>query len=434
MPAVVNLCELFTKIFDYICFMKKNTTKLLAVVIALVLIMLSIWVAPSIEAENNDPNLGVAYARLQSPYDEVHFVHKANTANIGGGGLGNHITTIDHPALNGQREAKIFITANYNPNGVGGVYNDHPIGAYYYDGRWRVFNQDFAPIPIGAAFNIFIPNSAFVHIATAANIDSHMTYVGAELPTDSSRQVFVTQNWSVFGVSNPAHIGVYYNGSQWAIFNQNHSMPMPNQASFNVASYLPTALGIIQHTALAANTDAHITRLDHPQLNGNPNALIQLTQHWTAVYNDKEIGVYYDGTRWAIFNQDLSAMPLNAKFNVLISNTSTDATATPTNTPVPAATNTPLVATTATNTPVAVATATNTPLVATTTTNTPVAAATATNTPVAAATVTNTPVPLVTATPAQSGVAVIPFMVNARVYIPLMMCNASLGSGQCVLR
>ena len=143
MPAVVNLCELFTKIFDYICFMKKNTTKLLAVVIALVLIMLSIWVAPSIEAENNDPNLGVAYARLQSPYDEVHFVHKANTANIGGGGLGNHITTIDHPALNGQREAKIFITANYNPNGVGGVYNDHPIGAYYYDGRWRVFNQDF---------------------------------------------------------------------------------------------------------------------------------------------------------------------------------------------------------------------------------------------------------------------------------------------------
>ena len=201
-------------------------------------------------------------------------------------------------------------------------------------------------------------------------------------------------------------------------------MPMPNQASFNVASYLPTALGIIQHTALAANTDAHITRLDHPQLNGNPNALIQLTQHWTAVYNDKEIGVYYDGTRWAIFNQDLSAMPLNAKFNVLISNTSTDATATPTNTPVPAATNTPLVATTATNTPVAVATATNTP----------VAAATATNTPVAAATVTNTPVPLVTATPAQSGVAVIPFMVNARVYIPLMMCNASLGSGQCVLR
>lgn len=403
MSAVVNLCELLTNFFGYICFMKTHTPKFLTIVIAWALMMSSMLAAPPVEAENARPDGDGASARLQSPHAEVHFVHKATAENIGSGGLGNHITAIDHPALNGQREAKIFITANYNPNGSGGVYNDHPIGAYYYDGRWRVFNQDFAPMPMGAAFNIFIPNSAYVHTATAANIEFYATYLGVGLPIDSSRRVFVTQNWSAFGVSNPAHIGVYYTGSQWAIFNQNRSRAMPNQVSFNVTSYLPTALGIVQHTALASNTGGHITRLDHPLLNGNPNALIQLTQHWTSVYNDKEIGVYYDGTRWAIFNQDLSTMPLNAKFNVLISAVSTDATATPTNTPVPTLTNTPVVAATATNMPSA--------------------SPTATNTPVAAATATHTPL----------GSPIIPFTVNAQVYIPLMMCNASLGSGQCVL-
>src|SRR5690349_15679627 len=32
--------------------------------------------------------------------------------------------------------------------------NPHPIGVFYNGSRWAVFNQDFAPMPVGAAFEV----------------------------------------------------------------------------------------------------------------------------------------------------------------------------------------------------------------------------------------------------------------------------------------
>jgi len=78
------------------------------------------------------------------------------------------------------------------------------------------------------------------------------------------------------------------------------------------------------HRAAAANILAHITVIDHPHCNGDPNAILIVTQNWNpgggvGVYNNNAIGVYYNGNRWAIFNQDAATpMPLNAAFNVLV--------------------------------------------------------------------------------------------------------------------
>jgi hypothetical protein len=36
------------------------------------------------------------------------------------------------------------------------VYNNHPIGVYYFSGHWTIFNQDLAAIPLNAAFNVMI--------------------------------------------------------------------------------------------------------------------------------------------------------------------------------------------------------------------------------------------------------------------------------------
>jgi hypothetical protein len=43
----------------------------------------------------------------------------------------------------------LLITANWNPGGSGGVYNDHPVGVYYTGSQWAIFNQDLKPIPAG---------------------------------------------------------------------------------------------------------------------------------------------------------------------------------------------------------------------------------------------------------------------------------------------
>ena len=85
------------------------------------------------------------------------FVHTATAGNTV-----LNWTDIDHPLTNVNPGAIILTTQNYNPGGVGGTYNNHPIGVWY-DGardKWAVFNQDNVVMPLSSAYNVFviIPN------------------------------------------------------------------------------------------------------------------------------------------------------------------------------------------------------------------------------------------------------------------------------------
>ena len=79
------------------------------------------------------------------------FIHRATAANIGG-----HITTINHPHCNGDPNAILIVTQNWNPGGGIGTYNAHPIAVYYAGSAWNIFNQDFAAMPVNAAFNVMV--------------------------------------------------------------------------------------------------------------------------------------------------------------------------------------------------------------------------------------------------------------------------------------
>jgi len=84
---------------------------------------------------------------------EAVFVHQASAANTIA-----HVTFINHPLTNNNPTALVLVTPNWNPGGVGGTYNNHPIGVYYdtIDNKWAIFNQDSEFIQIGAAFNVFV--------------------------------------------------------------------------------------------------------------------------------------------------------------------------------------------------------------------------------------------------------------------------------------
>lgn len=89
--------------------------------------------------------------------DTPVFIHEATAGNITCGL--NHCTQIDHPLTNGDPDAILIVTQNWNPEGVvAGTYNDHPIGVWYdsSDSKWEIFNQDFAAMPAGAAFNVLV--------------------------------------------------------------------------------------------------------------------------------------------------------------------------------------------------------------------------------------------------------------------------------------
>lgn len=76
------------------------------------------------------------------------------------------------------------------------------------------------------------------------------------------------------------------------------------------------------HRATPGNTSSNSTFLDNPSVNGNPNAVLLVTQVSDSDGDEDdahEIGVWYyeGGGRWAIFNQDLAPMSGDAVFNVI---------------------------------------------------------------------------------------------------------------------
>ncbi|MDN5273937.1 hypothetical protein QTO31_18370 [Chloroflexus sp. MS-CIW-1] len=257
------------------------------------------------------------------------FVHQATAANISG-----NYTVIDHPLINGNPNAIVFVTPNWNPGNVGGTYNNHNIGIWYSSSqqKWAIFNQDLAAMPVNAAFNVLVlvPQSdVFVHKATSANIFLNYSLIDHPLSNaDPNAIVFVTSNWnpggSSSGIYNNQNIGVWYSltNQKWSVFNQNTTAPMPNNAAFNVLIPHPDA-SVFVHKATTGNTSGHITTIDYPLTNNKPNAILLVTPNWNpggvgGTYNNHPIGVYYTGGKWTIFNQDFAAMPPNAAFNVIV--------------------------------------------------------------------------------------------------------------------
>jgi microsomal dipeptidase-like Zn-dependent dipeptidase len=164
--------------------------------------------------------------------------------------------------------------------------------------------------------------TTFRHIAVAANTTSHITILDHPLLNGNDRAVlFVSPIWEKKGDNSINHtFGVWYNGSRWTIFNQNRQPMLPatiEKFQFNVLIYEKLHANTFVQTVIANNKNAHITILDHPQLNGNPNAVLLVSQKY-GVYNPHEIGVWYNGSRWTIFNQDRADLSLNTLFNVLI--------------------------------------------------------------------------------------------------------------------
>jgi len=51
------------------------------------------------------------------------------------------------------------MVGNWNPDGSGGIYNNHPDSLSYSSvlGRWSLRQEDLQPFSASAAFNLFVP-------------------------------------------------------------------------------------------------------------------------------------------------------------------------------------------------------------------------------------------------------------------------------------
>jgi hypothetical protein len=81
---------------------------------------------------------------------------------------------------------------------------------------------------------------------------------------------------------------------------------------------------IFIHRATAGSISGHITTIDHPLANGDPNAILLVTHNYSVdssatPYEPNTVGVWYNGSKWTIYHENTSvAMPVGRAFNVMI--------------------------------------------------------------------------------------------------------------------
>ncbi len=171
--------------------------------------------------------------------------------------------------------------------------------------------------------------ASFVHRATDANSRGDYTYIGhPRLDGNPGAVVLAEPTPGRGGGRDSAYghnIGVWYEPGKkrWAIFNQDRA-PVPAGSLFRVV--VPPADRGFVHRAKLTNTVGDATYLDDPLTNGEPDAVLSVTQNWNpgggaGVYNDHALRVLYDENmgRWSIYSRDGAPIPGGAAFNVAVS-------------------------------------------------------------------------------------------------------------------
>ncbi len=269
---------------------------------------------------------------VQPANDDI-FVHTATAANI----VVGYQTVIDHPDLNGNPDAKIVVSHNWNIFGSG-VYNNN-IDAVWYDSglsRWVIYNEDVsAPIPVGAKYNVYIrgnDSNVITHIATTDNQGTSPRYTIIDNPliNGNPNAILIMENYyNPNAIYNNNNYGFWYDGTNWEIYSEDATLStIPIGAAFNVIiSSSNNNVTSLTHTATAANTTGNYTTIDSPLLNNKPNAVFVFSHNWgvsgdaSNIVLDKVLGCFYGAGKWRIYTEDQSIMLADLKFNIMIKTT-----------------------------------------------------------------------------------------------------------------
>jgi hypothetical protein len=160
---------------------------------------------------------------------------------------------------------------------------------------------------------------------TAANVAGDATSLSAGgLDNHPDRILLATRDSLDPGGStydDPHPFGVFYfafgGPGNWFISHFD-ATAMGAGGGYHVYWQEPSANAFV-HTATTGNSSGDYTVLDHPLLNGHRCARFQFTPGiGGSVFNAHQTGVFYFANRWAIFNQDLGAIPTGTAFHVVI--------------------------------------------------------------------------------------------------------------------
>lgn len=230
-----------------------------------------------------------------------------------------HLVYLDHPLLNWRPNARLIVTPNLGTSSAS-TYNNHPIGLWYDtgSGRWTIFNQDFASMPIGTGFNIRIDPNAFLHTATSSNIwgsCGHNTQID-DPRSNNNPNALVFATPLLGGAYFGAYYSVYYSAGRWNI-SAIDCTPMPFNAMFMVQVFgrdKPYSV----YTQAGPYTNNYMSLFAGA---GTGSEIIVATQNYNPggqgfAGNTHFTGLIYAAPIWRLTNQDFWNMLNSPAFNI----------------------------------------------------------------------------------------------------------------------
>lgn len=164
---------------------------------------------------------------------------------------------------------------------------------------------------------------SMTHTTTTGNVSSNSTFLDIPEIKGNPTAVITVSPDADTRLVNPHPLGVWYDGSRWAIFNQDKAT-MVAGLKFLVKWSMPDA-NCFYRKANNNNLQEGELLLDHPSLNNNPAARFTLSQLWNpegtgGKYNLSEITSEYDPetNRWVVLNTDGTAIQPGLAFNVIV--------------------------------------------------------------------------------------------------------------------
>ncbi len=172
-----------------------------------------------------------------SSHGQKQFTHTATKAN---NYCNANCTTLDNPDLNNNPTAIIWATP-IPDDGLN--LNPHPIGVYYFQNQWRIFNLDQRAMPVGAKFNVgYVTKpdaSRFQYVITTENLQkdgsAFIDHPYLNDHPDAKLSFFPSWVPDERMIANRDEINMQYNADagKWSISNVNKK-PLYAKVTYNI--------------------------------------------------------------------------------------------------------------------------------------------------------------------------------------------------------
>ncbi len=251
---------------------------------------------------------------------EIFFVHVAKASN-----MSSNATIIDNPLTNGQPNINLIVSHCWDCNENIGMDNNKVSGVFYDQNlsKWMIYNEDLSYMIENTAYFVYVASNDYsfrYEIGTSPG--TYYSIFSNPITDGMPNNAMVTTN--VYqSTYNNANSGFFYDASlsKWAIFDEGYNN-IPSDANYSIAVGGEPGIDSYIHTSTAETLSGECTRLDHPSLDGKPDSKMVFTHLYneSGIFIDIPLTAYYNNPsgKWFLCNEDLSAMPVEVSFSILI--------------------------------------------------------------------------------------------------------------------